>query len=219
MSDIKTKKIILINYYNFGDFYFFVIHIAMFLGNGKIALLSLLGFDSASPITIFHDQLPYVLSTLVNGISDPVIDDRIVTSLKSNVTITCSMMFDWLSEARVGLSEEDYRTLKNFTCDLDPENFNVYTDLYMAETTIWQRPVNKYRSYVASMVSDLYDLAKAVSRTINNDVVVEPLFSKRYLEHLLRTIRDTLEVKQAESTFHKVNVSFNNFIFYSNICN
>ncbi|XP_020291877.1 uncharacterized protein LOC109858741 isoform X2 [Pseudomyrmex gracilis] len=171
-------------------------------GNGKIALLSLLGFDSASPVTIFHDQLPYILSTLVNGISDPVIDDRIVTSLKSNVTITCSMMFDWLSEARVGLSEEDYRTLKNFTCDLDPENFNVYTDLYMAETTIWQRPVNKYRSYVASMVGDLYDLAKAVSRTINNDVVIEPLFSKRYLEHLLRAIRDTLEVKQAESTFH-----------------
>ncbi|XP_050450054.1 uncharacterized protein LOC126850786 isoform X1 [Cataglyphis hispanica] len=170
---------------------------------GKISLLSLLGFDNTSPISIFHDQLPYILSTLVNGISDPVIDDQIVTALKNNTAITCTMMFDWLSDVRVGLSAEDYRTLKNFTCDLDPENFNAFTDLYMAETTIWKKPVSKYRSYVASMIGDLYDLAKGISFTLKNKINIEPPFSKRYLMHMLQTLRETLEIRHEESTFHK----------------
>ncbi|XP_029170086.1 LOW QUALITY PROTEIN: uncharacterized protein LOC114939826 [Nylanderia fulva] len=172
-------------------------------GVGKISLLALLGFDNKSPISIFHDQLPYILSMLVNGISDPVIDDQIVTTLKNNTAITCSMMFDWLSDVRIGLTAEDYRVLKNFTCDFDPENFNVYTDLYMAETTIWQKPVNKYRSYVASMIGDLYDLTRSISLTMKNKVVIEPPFSKRYLDHMLQTLRETLEIKREESTFHK----------------
>lgn len=176
-----------------------------FLGVGKISLLALLGFDNKSPISIFHDQLPYILSMLVNGISDPVIDDQIVTTLKNNTAITCSMMFDWLSNVRVDLTAEDYRTLKNFTCDLDPENFNVYMDLYMAATTVWEKPVNKYRSYVASMIGDLYDLAKSISLTMKNKVVIEPPFSKRYLDHMLQTLRETLEIRHEESTFHKVN--------------
>lgn len=168
-------------------------------------MLSLLGFDHTSPVMIFHNQLPYILSTLVNGISDPEIDDRIVTALKNNTTITCSMMFEWLSDTKIGLSAKDYRTLKNFTCDLDPENFNVYTDFYLAETALWEKPVNKYRSYIASMIGDLYDLAKAVSRTVKNNVIIEPPFSKRYLDYMLQSLRDTLEIKHGESTFHKVN--------------
>lgn len=187
------------------DFSRFDIYNIFFLAVGKISLLSLLGFDNTSPISIFHDQLPYILSTLVNGISDPVIDNQIVTALKNNTAITCTMMFDWLSDVRVGLTAEDYRTLKNFTCDLDPENFNVYTDLYMAEMTIWKKPVSKYRSYVASMIGDLYDLAKGISFTLKNKIIIEPPFSKRYLMHMLQTLRETLEIRHEESTFHKVN--------------
>ncbi|XP_067204074.1 uncharacterized protein ldd isoform X2 [Linepithema humile] len=172
-------------------------------GMGKLTLLALLGFDNTSPVTIFHDQLPYILSTLVNGISDPEIDDQIVTALKNNTTVSCSMMFEWLSDTKIGLSAKDYRTLKNFTCDLDPENFNVYTDLYLAETTLWEKPVNKYRSYIATIIGDLYNLAKAISFTVKNNVVIEPPFSKKYLDYLLQSLRDTLEIKHGESTFHK----------------
>lgn len=178
-----------------------------FLGTGKISLLSLLGFDHTSPITIFYDQLPHILSTLINGISDPVIDDRIVTALESNTTITCSMMFDWLSDIRVGLSAEDYRTLKNFTCDLDPENFNVYTDLYMAEMMIWNKSASKYRSYIASMIGDLYDLIEAISLTVKHDVIIEPPFSKRYLDHVLQMLKESLEIRNEEDTFRKVNMA------------
>jgi len=172
-------------------------------GTGKISLLSLLGFDSASPIAIFHDQLVHILSTLLIGISDPVIGNQINTEIRYN-TITCTMMFDLLSQVRVGLSVEDYRTLKNFTCDFDPENFNVYTDLYMAQTTNWQRPTSKYRSYIASMFGDVYDLAKAITLTIKNNITIEPPFSKRYWDHTLRTLRSSLEHQNA-GAFHKVN--------------
>ncbi|XP_011684588.1 PREDICTED: uncharacterized protein LOC105447955 isoform X2 [Wasmannia auropunctata] len=172
-------------------------------GTGKISLLSLLGFDNISPITIFHDQLPFVLSTLVNGISDPIIDNRIVTALKSNTTITCSMLFDWLSDYKVGLSDEEYRTLKNFTCDLDPENFNVYTDLYMAEMTIWDKPTSKYRSFIASMIGDMYDLIEAITLAMKHNVIIEPPFSKRYLDHMLQMLKDTLEIVSGEGTYHK----------------
>jgi len=178
-----------------------------FSGTGKISLLSLLGFDNTSPITIFYDQLPFILSTLVNGISDPVIDDHIVTALESNTTIKCSMLFDWLSDFKVGLSAEEYRTLKNFTCDLDPENFNVYTDLYMAEIMIWFKPANQYRSYVASMIGDLYDLIQAIGLTVKHNVTIEPPFSKKYLDHTLQMLKESLEIANKESTFHKVNMA------------
>ncbi|XP_028048892.2 uncharacterized protein LOC105837746 isoform X2 [Monomorium pharaonis] len=172
-------------------------------GTGKISLLSLLGFDNTSPVTIFYNQLPFILSTVINGISDPVMDDHIVTALENNSTITCSMLFDWLSDFKVGLSNEEYRTLKNFTCDLDPENFNVYTDLYMAEVMIWNKPTSRYRSFVASIIGDLYDAAERISLTVRRKVTIEPLFSKKYLEHLLQMLKESLEVRSEEGTFHK----------------
>lgn len=117
------------------------------------------------------------------------------------------MLFDWLSDFKVGLSAEEYRTLKNFTCDLDPENFNVYTDLYMAEITIWNKPTSKYRSFVASIIGDVYDLLEAISLTVRHNVTIEPPFSKRYLDHMLQMMKESLEITSEESTFHKVNVA------------
>ncbi|XP_032690190.1 uncharacterized protein LOC116853290 isoform X2 [Odontomachus brunneus] len=172
-------------------------------GTGKISLLSLLGFDSTTAVAIFHDQLPYILSTLLNGISDPVINEQIVNTLKNNTAITCSMMFNWLSEDRVGLSTTDYRTLKNFTCDLDPENFNAYTDFYMAEVMIWEKPASKYRSHLVTMIGDLYDLVKAISLVIKNNIIIEPPFSKRYLNDMLLKLKETLEIRHPRGTFEK----------------
>ncbi|XP_019697173.1 ATP-binding cassette sub-family A member 13 isoform X1 [Harpegnathos saltator] len=172
-------------------------------GVGKINLLSLLGFDSTTPVAIFHDQLPYILSTLLNGISDPTIDDKIVSLLRNNTAITCSTLFDWLSDTRVGLSVADYRTLKNFTCDLDPENFNVYTDFYMVEMMVWNKPASSYRSHIVSMFGDLYDFAKAITLAIRNGVVIEPPFSKQYLDDMLHKLKETLEIRHSKSTFHE----------------
>ncbi|KAL0111880.1 hypothetical protein PUN28_013230 [Cardiocondyla obscurior] len=170
---------------------------------GKISLLSLLGFDNMSPVSIFYNQLPFILSTVINALSDSVMDDRIVTALENNTTITCSMMFEWFSDYKVGLSAEEYRILKNFTCDLDPENFNIYTDLYAAETMIWHQPVNKYRSYVASITGDLYELAESIAYTVQNDIIIEPPFSKKYLDHMLQMLKESLEVKSGESVFNE----------------
>lgn len=114
------------------------------------------------------------------------------------------MMFDWWSDHRIGLSEEDYTALKNFTCDLDPENVNAYTDLYITEAMIWDKPANKYRSYIASMIGDLYDLAKGITLTMKKKVVIEPPFSKEYMDNILERIRETLEIRNPKSTFHEV---------------
>jgi hypothetical protein len=165
-----------------------------------------MGFDNTSPITIFYNHLPYVLSTLVNGLSDPVVDDRIVTTLKNNTSVTCSMLFEWLSDFKVGLSEEEYRTLKNFTCDRDPDNFNAYTDLYMAELMIWNKPTSKYRSFITSMIGDVYDVLEAISLTMSHNVTIEPPFSKKYSEHVLQMLKESVEVTSEESTFHRVNM-------------
>jgi len=116
-------------------------------------------------------------------------------------------MFDWFSDFKVGLSAEEYRTLKNFTCDLDPENFNVYIDLYMAEITIWNTSASKYRSYVASIIGDLFDLAQAISFTVKHNVTIEPPFSKKYLDHMFQMLKESLEIGSEESTFHKVNMT------------
>lgn len=203
ITKILTSSIInIIDYFNFLIF----IVIFYFSGTGKISLLSLLGFDNISPITIFHDRLPFILSTVVNAISDPEIDNRIVTALESNTTITCSMIFDWFSDFKVGLSVEEYRTLKNFTCDLDPENFNMYTDLYMAEIMIWNKPTSKYRSYVASIIGDLFDLVETISFMMKHNATIEPPFSKKYLDHAFQMLKESLEIGSEESTFHKVNV-------------
>lgn len=176
-----------------------------FTGTGKISLLSLLGFDNTTPVAIFHDQLPYILATLLNGISDPVINEQIVKALESDTEITCSMMYDWLSDDRVGLSATDYRTLKNFTCDFDPENFNAYTDLYMAEMMIWEKPAKQYRSYLLTMISDLYGLAEAISLAMKNNITIQPPFSKQYLDSILPQLKETLEIRHARGTFRKVN--------------
>lgn len=179
--------------------------ISLFSGTGKIGLLSLLGFDNTSPITIFHNKLPYILATLVNGLSDPVIDDRIITLSENNTKITCSVMFEWWSYVRIGLSSEEYKILKDFTCNLDPENFNVYMDFYMTEVAIWQKPTKKYRSYIFSVLGDLYELAKAIGITIKNNIVVEPPFSTNYLKDFPQKLKESLEVTYIKDNLHRVN--------------
>ncbi|XP_014474957.1 PREDICTED: ATP-binding cassette sub-family A member 13 isoform X2 [Dinoponera quadriceps] len=172
-------------------------------GTGKINLLSLLGFDNTTPVAIFHDKLPYILSTLLNGISDPKIERKFISSLENHTRITCSMMFEWLSDTRVGLSEAEYKTLKNFTCDLNPENFNVYIDFYADEIMTWMNPVKTYRSHIVSMIGDLYNLAKVIGLTMKNNIVIEPPFPKQYLDDMLLKLRDTLEVQQTRGILDK----------------
>ena len=159
----------------------------------KINWLSLLGFSERTPVSIFYNQLHYILATLANGLADPEVDKRIVESLENDTDISCSQFFEWWSSSAVGLTVDEYRILKNFTCDLDPDNFNAYTDLYMTETTIWRKPAYGYRSYLMTVIGDAYDFAKLVSRVIEEDVTIEAPYSRKYLLNLLRKLRDALE--------------------------
>ncbi|XP_017788277.1 PREDICTED: uncharacterized protein LOC108570860 [Habropoda laboriosa] len=162
----------------------------------RLSVLPLLGFDKSTPVSIYYDKLPYVLATIINGLSDFDIDNRIVESLNST-GVTCSEMFELWSDSIIGLSADEYRILKNFTCDLDPDNFNAYTDLYMAESTVWRMPVDKYRSYVTTAMGGIYDFGSEVWRLVNDirkpDVTFEMPFSMIYWASSLQKLRDAFE--------------------------
>ncbi|XP_026675626.1 uncharacterized protein LOC108632621 isoform X2 [Ceratina calcarata] len=170
----------------------------------KLSLLPLLGFSTNTPVSIYYNKLSFVLATLINGLSDEEITDRIVTELERNGSITCTQLFDWWTEAVIGITPEEYRILKNFTCDLDPDNFNAYTDLYMTETTVWRTPVDKYRSYTMTMIGDLYDSVsetwKFVTDTMNKTVEIQVPFSTSYWLATLQNLEDALEYNDTKPT-------------------
>lgn len=167
----------------------------------QLKWLSLLGFTRGTPIAIFYNQLPHVLATLVNGLADPEVDKRVVEALEIGANISCSMIFEWWSTSLTGLSFDDYRTLKNFTCDLDPNNFNAYTDLYMSEMTVWRKSASKYRSFLMTAIGDMYDFAKLVNDVIDEDPTVEMPFSRDYVLDLIQKLRDSLEDTDNNSTY------------------
>lgn len=164
-----------------------------------------MGFNDKTPISIYYNKLHYVLATLVNGLSASDVGNRIVTS---SGNVTCSRLFEWWSDHVIGLSPEEYRILKNFTCDLVPDNFNAYTDLYMAEESLWSKPVNSYRSYTITSIGDLYEFAfevrNIVKSTADKDVEIEMPFSMSYLSTTLQKLKDALEFRDEETTQGKV---------------
>ncbi|XP_053973403.1 uncharacterized protein LOC128873691 isoform X1 [Hylaeus volcanicus] len=168
----------------------------------NIDWLSLLGFTGKTPLGIYYNQLPFVLATLANGLSDPEIDERIVgveslenTTVRDRAPITCSQLFEWWSTSVTCLTSAEYTILKNFTCDLDLANFNVYSDLYMTETALWREPVNKYRSYLITSIGDVYDLIKMLENVTRKDVAIDVPFSTSYLLKVVEKLRNSLKTE------------------------
>lgn len=173
-----------------------------------------MGFDKRTPISIYYNELPNILATLINGLVDANVGNRIETLLENTHygIISCSQLFEWWSDSLVGLDPDEYRILKNFTCDLDPENFNAYTDLYMSETDVWRKPINKYQSYMFTVIGDIYDFVTEASKFLKNvegkNVTIDVPFSTDYWLNVLRRLRNALELRKAEEETHKVNRSF-----------
>ncbi|CAK9819447.1 ATP-binding cassette sub-family A member 13 [Anthophora plagiata] len=177
----------------------------------KLDILPLLGFDKRTPISIYYNKLPYVAATIINGLSDVDIDNRIAMSSEKNISITCSQMFEWWSDSLVGLTIDEYKTLKYFTCDYDPENFNVYTDLHLAEIPLWRMPVNKYRAYIMTAIADVYDFGTEVWKIINNtrnkELTFEVPFSTIYWAFNLQKLRDIFEEYDKQTVYKELNVT------------
>ncbi|XP_033187616.2 lipid droplet defective isoform X1 [Bombus vancouverensis nearcticus] len=171
----------------------------------KLNLFPLLGFDDKSPISIYYNKLSYVMVTLVNGLMNSNVGDRIFNS--PDTDITCSRLFEWWSDSVVGFTPEEYRTLKNFTCDLDPDNFNAYTDLYMVEANVWTQPVNRYRSSMITVIGDIYDFAFEVLRLMEDikekKIEIEVPFSMSYVSTTLQKFKYVLEFYDTETNSQK----------------
>ncbi|XP_043253492.1 retinal-specific phospholipid-transporting ATPase ABCA4 isoform X1 [Colletes gigas] len=180
-------------------------------GTTYINWLSLLGFNGGTPVAIYYNRLPYVLATLATGLSDPDVDKRIVDSLDNKTAVTCSQLFEWWSDSLVGLTRNEYRSLKNFTCDLDPDNFNAYTDLYMSEKSVWRKPVDKYRSFLMTSIGDVYDLAKLIKNITQSNATIDVPFSRTYLQNLLRKLRGSLMDYDKTKSIYKQPYEWTNY--------
>ncbi|KAH0550173.1 hypothetical protein KQX54_017854 [Cotesia glomerata] len=172
----------------------------------NINLLNVLGFSSESPVSIVRDRFPYILATLIYGITDMDLDNRIFIAINNNnnnksISITCGEIFTWFEDYKTGITEEEYRILKNFTCDADPENLNAFIDLYLKETTIWRTPVSNYKLHFLSLGEQLYKLAELI-KTFKEDLQINPPINEKYLQDAVITLKNILEVpKKISSTF------------------
>lgn len=106
--------------------------------------------------------------------------------------ISCSDIFSWFENSRVDLTVEEYRILKNFTCDLDADNFNSFTDLYMKETAIWQKSFVDYQSYFFSLLIDLTDLGKKITKRTKNGMKIVFPFDEKYFNDIAEILRREL---------------------------
>ncbi|XP_014612694.1 PREDICTED: uncharacterized protein LOC106791527 isoform X1 [Polistes canadensis] len=171
-------------------------------GSQDISLLSMLGFNNESVVGLIYNKLPYILSTVVNGLSDERIENKIVETLKNGNEFECKDMFDWWSDVKVGITVEEYSEIQKFVCNLDPENFNAYMDFAVGEEMVFRKPMNQYRSYMITLIGDLYDFAKSINARINSTIIIKKPFTKLYFEDLLMKLKDSLEY--IESTSYKI---------------
>ncbi|XP_035722982.1 uncharacterized protein LOC118441973 isoform X2 [Vespa mandarinia] len=168
-------------------------------GSKDINLLSILGFNDESVVSIIYKKLPYILSTLVNGLSDSRIENKILQTIKNHAKFNCTDLFDWWSDVRVGLSIEEYTILKKFTCYLSSENFNGYVNFAATEREIFWKPVSLYRLYMLTVIGDIYDFGKAINKIVNTTVTIERPFTKLYFKNVLIKLKDSLEYVESAS--------------------
>lgn len=176
-----------------------------------VSLLPLMGFDSGTAISIYYNKLPYILASIIYGLTDPQVYNRITKSEMDDTVIACSKLFEWWSNSTIGLTPMEYRILEKFTCDLNPDNFNVYTDLYMNEALAWKKSASQYNSYVTAVIGDAYDFASEVWKMIQDkkEIVFEAPFSMQYLTNTLQKLKEILEY--VDDNVHKVMNRFFNY--------
>ncbi|XP_043289977.1 uncharacterized protein ldd isoform X2 [Venturia canescens] len=159
----------------------------------SVSLFGLLGFTDKSVVRVVYEKGPFILATILNGMSDPSLDSRIYNETRNQQRpIACSDIFSWFQDYRYGLSGEDYLKLKNTTCDGDPENFNAFTDLYLRLTTVWRQPVSQYRTYFATLVSEVWQLADRFNHVAITDGVIDLPSLERYFDRGLILLKDAL---------------------------
>lgn len=183
---------------------FYQIFIFPVLQSPTVSLLPLMGFDSGTAISIYYKKLPYILASIIYGLTDPQVYNRITKSEMDDTVVACSKLFEWWSDSTIGLTPVEYRILEKFTCDLNPDNFNVYTDLYMNEALAWKKSANRYNSYVTTVIGDAYDFASEVWKMIRDkkEIVFEAPFSMQYLTNTLQKLKEILEY--IDDNVHKV---------------
>ncbi|XP_011308769.1 uncharacterized protein ldd isoform X2 [Fopius arisanus] len=160
----------------------------------SLNILTLLGFTSKSIVSVVHQRLPYILASVVYGISDPELDHQIYKAIENGNGITCTDIFSWFFDYKVGLTDEEYLNLKNFTCDHDALYFNEYFDLYLKETAYWGKPVSQYRSYFFTLAYDIHDLAVIIEAAVDGKMGIDPPVDKQYLDGAITTLKNVLQV-------------------------
>lgn len=179
-------------------------------------MLSLTGFTSNTVIGTFHDKLPYIAATLVNGMSDRRVQFQFAELWARETKVSCPEFFSWWSNHLLGLTLDDYRTLKNFACHLEPEHFNAFVDLFHEETKIWNKPAVEYRPHFATLAGELYGVAMAIIKALQSGVTFEAPFTERYFTKATKTMKSALDVKIKKVTYSTVSALCSSLMNYYN---
>ncbi|XP_046740699.1 uncharacterized protein LOC124408067 isoform X2 [Diprion similis] len=172
-----------------------------------IDAFSILGFTDESPIKVAYSHLPDLTATLITGLSSSTIIKKISSISKNPYGgPTCADVFHWFAEFRQEISLEDYTRLKNGTCDLDPVNFNAFTDLLLNEGIVRTKPVKDYPLYAGRTILRLYEFGRAIKNAVTNGFKVKSPFTGKYwdafgkkLTHDLKAHRTIQQIGYVES--------------------
>ncbi|XP_046491171.1 uncharacterized protein ldd isoform X1 [Neodiprion pinetum] len=173
----------------------------------KTDAFSILGFTDKSPIKIAYSHLPDLTATFITGLSSSSIMKKISSISKNPYGgPTCADVFHWFAEFRQEISPDDYTRLKNGTCDLDPINFNAFTDLLLNEGIVRTMPVKDYPLYAGRTILRMYEFGRAVKNAVTNGLKIKSPFTSEYwdavgkkLTHDLKAHRTPQQIRYVDS--------------------
>lgn len=159
----------------------------------SINILTLLGMSQKSTLSIIYKNFHSIFATILYGISSQHFENYVYQHKSSDGGLTCAKLFTWFSNYKVGLTVEEFWSLKNFTCDGDYRDFNVFFDFYVKEIEIWQAPISDYQSHFVRLPKDINDLLKEIKRFRDGTVIIDSLIDENYLMNILNNLKELLE--------------------------
>lgn len=164
------------------------------LDSQNLEMLPLLGFENKSVVSIVYHQLPYILTTLINAMSDAQVDSRISTWWQDGKMVSCSTVFSWFFDYRMSLNIDEYMTIQNFTCNGDLKGFNSYIDWFVDATMLWRKPISKYQARFLTMSGSLQKLATTIDNLIQTNFNVTMLFTANYFNRFIKLLNKSLSI-------------------------
>ncbi|XP_044002930.1 uncharacterized protein LOC122848731 isoform X2 [Aphidius gifuensis] len=159
----------------------------------SINILRLFGIGPKSPFSLFRNHFHDIFATLLYGITDKNFEYLIYHNTTSKDSLTCSKLFSWFFNYKIGLTVEEYWSLKNFTCDRDYNDFNDFLNLYIKQIKLWKTPVINYQNHFVRLPKDISDFINVIKKIQNGTIKISPLVDNNYWKIIINNLKNLLE--------------------------